>query len=137
MISGSRPDLLVFTMCTRAILNLSERCVCVCVCSVSQSCLILCCPMECSLPGSSVHGISQARIPEWVALSYSRGSSRPKDRTHISCVSFISRRILYHSATWETPKVGAHGLAVGRHVRSSQIRDQICVSCTDRQILNH
>ena len=68
-------------------------CVCVCVCSVSQSCLILCGPMECSLPGSSVHGISQARIPEWVALSYSRGSSRPSNCTQVSC---IGRRNIYH-----------------------------------------
>ena len=42
-------------------------------------------PMDCSLPGSSVHGISQARILEWVAVSYSRGSSWPRDRTCISC----------------------------------------------------
>ena len=42
---------------------------------VSQSCLILCDHMDCSLPGSSIHGISQARILEWVAISFSRGSS--------------------------------------------------------------
>ena len=54
--------------------------------------------MEHSPPGSSVHEISQARILEWIAISSSRGSSRPKDRTHVSC---ISRWILYHSATWE------------------------------------
>ena len=48
--------------------------VCVCVCVlVAQSCLTLCDPMDCSLPGSSVHGILQARILEWVA--FSRGSS--------------------------------------------------------------
>ena len=46
-----------------------------CVCA--QSCLILCNPMDCSLPGSSVHGILQARILEWVAISYSTGSSNP------------------------------------------------------------
>ena len=49
-------------------------------------------PMDCSPPGSSVHGIFQARILEWVAISSSRGSSPPRDRTH---VSFIGRRILY------------------------------------------
>ena len=43
--------------------------VCVCVCSVTQLCLTLCDPMDCSLPGSSVHGIFQARILEWVAIS--------------------------------------------------------------------
>ena len=48
----------------------------VCVaCSVTQSCLTLCNSMDCSLPGSCVHGIFQARILEWDAISYSRGSS--------------------------------------------------------------
>ncbi|CAI9152549.1 unnamed protein product [Rangifer tarandus platyrhynchus] len=46
-----------------------------------QFCLILCDPMACSLPGSSVHEILQARILEWVAISSSRGSSRPRDQT--------------------------------------------------------
>jgi len=59
--------------------------------------------MDCSLPGSSIHGIFQARILGWFAISYSRGSSQPRDRTHISCGSCISRRILYHCATWEAP----------------------------------
>ena len=51
--------------------------------------------------GSSVHGITQARISEWVIISSSRGSSRPKNRTHVSRGSCIGRRILYHRATWE------------------------------------
>ena len=51
---------------------------------VAQSCLTLCNPMDCSLPGSSVHGISQARILQWVATSFSRGSSQPRDRPCIS-----------------------------------------------------
>ena len=46
-------------------------------------------------------GIFQGRILEWVAISYSCGSSQPKDWTHISCVSCIGRQILYHWATWE------------------------------------
>ena len=53
---------------------------------------------DCSPPGSSVHGISQARILEWVAISFSRGSSWTRDRTHVSC---IGRWILYQGATWE------------------------------------
>ena len=52
--------------------------------------------MDCSPPGSSVHGISQARILEWVAISFSRGSFPPRDRTCIPC---ISRWILHHWAT--------------------------------------
>ena len=54
---------------------------------VAQSCLTLCDPMDCSPPGSCVHGILQARIPEWVAISFSRGSSRPRDRTQDSCIT--------------------------------------------------
>ena len=50
-----------------------------CVCSLTQSCLTLCDPMDCSPPGSSAHGILQARILEWVAMPSSRGSSRPRD----------------------------------------------------------
>ena len=48
---------------------------------VAQSCPTLCYPMGCSLPGSSVHGIFQARVLEWVAISFSRGSSQPRDQT--------------------------------------------------------
>ena len=51
---------------------------------VTWSCLTLCHAMDCSLPGSSVHGILQARVLEWVAIAFSRGSSRPKDRTWVS-----------------------------------------------------
>ena len=46
---------------------------------VTQSCLTLCDPMNCSLPGFSVHGISQARVLEWIAISFSRESSQPRD----------------------------------------------------------
>ena len=59
----------------------------------SQSCMTLCEPMDCSPPGSSVHSISQARKLEWVAISFSRGSSRPREWTCISCISCIARLI--------------------------------------------
>ena len=49
-----------------------------------QSHATLCGRLDCSLPGFSVHGILQARVPEWVAISFSRGSSRPRDRTQVS-----------------------------------------------------
>ena len=61
--------------------------------------------MDCSPPGSFVHGILQARILEWVAMASSRGSSRPRDRTQVSCTSCIARWSLYHWATWEAPSV--------------------------------
>ena len=54
---------------------------------VAQSCPTLCNPMDCSLPGSSIHGIFQARILEWVAISFSRGSSHPGDRTQVSHIA--------------------------------------------------
>ena len=54
---------------------------------VAQSCPTLCDPMDCSPQGSSVHGILQARILEWVAISFSRGSSRPRDRTQVSRIA--------------------------------------------------
>jgi len=52
---------------------------------VAQSCLFLCNPIDCSPPGSSVHGILQARILEWIAMPSSRGSSQPRDQTLVSC----------------------------------------------------
>ena len=54
---------------------------------VAQLCLILCNPMGCSLPGSFVHGIFQARILEWVAIPFSRGSFWPRDQTRVSCTA--------------------------------------------------
>ena len=61
----------------------------------------LCDPIDSSLPGSSVLGIFEAGVLKWVAISYSRGYSWPRDWTHVSCSSCIDRHILYHSATWE------------------------------------
>ena len=54
-----------------------------CRSEVAQSCTTVCDPIDCSLPGSSVHGIFQARILEWVAVSFSRGSSRPGEQTQV------------------------------------------------------
>ena len=71
---------------------------------VTQSCLTLCDPMDCSLPGSSVHGIFQAIVLEWIVISFSRGSSRPRDQTWVS-------RILDRCFTvWATREVqqGSH-----------------------------
>ena len=68
------------------------------VCVRAQSHLTLCDPMDCSLPGTSVPGIFQARILEWVAISFSRASFWPRDGIHLSC---IGRQILYCWATRE------------------------------------
>ena len=67
------PPLGLFIMCTCA--------------QALQSCPTLCDPMDCTLPGSSVLGILQARILEWVAMSFSRGPSRPRNRTCVSCIA--------------------------------------------------
>ena len=61
-----------------------------------QSYPTLCDSMDGSPPGFSVHEILQARILEWVSMPSSRGSSQPRDWTHVSCVSCIGRRVLYH-----------------------------------------
>ena len=72
------------------------------VSEVSQSCPTLCHPVDCSPPGSSMHGILQAGILKWVAISFSRGSSRPRDRTQVSCIAgrrfnlWATRDILQH-----------------------------------------
>ena len=72
---------------------------CVQSCSVPQLCLPFCAPIACSSPGSSVHGIFQVRILDWIAITYSRGSSLPRDQTCISCISCIDRQFLYHCAS--------------------------------------
>ena len=66
------------------------------MCLVSYLCPALCDPLDCSLPGSSVHLISQARILEWVAIFYSKGSSQPRGRNYVSCTFCIGRQIPYH-----------------------------------------
>ena len=63
---------------------------------VTQSCPTLCDPMGCSLPGSSVHGIFQAIVLEWIVISFSKGSSRPRDRTRVSHI--VDR----HLTVWAT-----------------------------------
>ena len=71
---------------------------------LTPSCLTLCDPLDGSPPGSPVHGILQARILEWVAMPSSRGSSSPRDGTHISCISSIGRQILCYCDTWEAQR---------------------------------
>ena len=70
--------------------------------SVAQSCLTLCNPMGCSLRGPSLHRVSQGRILEWIAISFSKGSSQARDPTY---VSRIGRWILFHCTTWEAPSL--------------------------------
>ena len=65
---------------------------------LTQSCLNLCNPTDCSPPGSPVHGIFQARILGWVVISFSRGSSQPRDRTWVSCLQVDSLGLSYQKS---------------------------------------
>ena len=69
------------------------------VCEVAQSCLTICDPMDCSLPGFSVHGIFQAIVLDWIAISFSRRFSWPRDQTRVS--SIVDRRFIF----WATREV--------------------------------
>ena len=84
----------VFAVCG----SIPTQCsMCVGVCELSHfSRVWLCDPVDCSPPGSSMHGILRARIPECIAIPSSRGSSRPKDRALVSYLSCIGRQDLYH-----------------------------------------
>ena len=112
----------------------SRVCVCVCV----QLCLILCNPMDYSPPGSSVHGISQARTLEWVAMSSSRGSSQPRDQTHISCIFSIGRQSLYHWAIWDFLRVWTMYILVrfslDKYFFSAQLFIQVVIPNTCEQM---
>ena len=91
-------------------------------CSVAQSCLTLCNPIDCNPPDSSVHGISQAKILECVAISFCRGSFWPRDHTRIPC---IGRWILHHWDTWEAQslyKVDAAPILQMRKLRLRKVR---------------
>ena len=83
--------------------------------------------MNCGLPRSSVHGIAQARILEWVAISFSRGPSQPKDQTHIFC---IDRQIHYHWVTWdahdeEVPFISLQSLALLHLVYTQEYPERV------------
>ena len=72
-------------------------------------------PMGSSPPGSSVHGILQAKILEWVAVSFSRGSSWPRDQTHISCVSWLAGRF-FTTVPPGRSYIGVHWLYNPRYI---------------------
>ena len=95
-LSGSLQCLPKWSLCLQACSSTSlVRAHVVCVKSL-QLCLILCDPVGCSSPGSSVYGILQAWMLEWVSMPSSRGSSWPRARTHIFYISWIGRWVLYH-----------------------------------------
>ena len=89
----------------------------------AQSYPTLCYPMDCRPPGSTVHGIFQARILEWVDISYTSGSSQPRDRVCVFCVSCIVKQILYHYATCKPPELSLY------HKKSSSAKLLIRLFC--------
>ena len=86
-----------------------------------QSCLTLCNLMDCSPPGSSVHGILQARILEWGAMPSSRGVTWPRDGNRISYISWIGRQFLYHQCHLGSPEAQVQHLVreLGFHMSCS------------------
>ena len=92
-------------------------CVCVCVCACVCVC-VLCDPMDCSLLGSSIHGILQARILEWIAIPSSKGSSWPNSWTLVSYVSCTGRWILYHQRHVGSPLGSLLQLRLVSHLHS-------------------
>ena len=67
--------------------NLSESVVKEVKVLIAQSCQTPCNPIDCNPPGSSVHGILQGRILEWIAVLFSKGSSQLRDQTQVSCIA--------------------------------------------------
>ena len=86
---------------------------------VAQSCLTLCHPMDCSPPGSSVHGILQARILEWAAMPSYRGSFQPRDQTHSSRGPCIAGRFFTTELPSTTPHEIKRHLLLGRKVMTN------------------
>ena len=115
-----------FFLCLYTIFPL--KCVCLCVqispSLVTQLCPTLFNPMNCSLPGSFVHGILQTRILEWDAIFFSRGSSWPRDR---AWVSYIAGRFF---TIWATRKLSKNTGHVGLEVKWSEVA-QSCLTLCD------
>ena len=107
-----------------------------CVLSL-QSCLTLCDPMDCNLPGSSVHGILQARMLEWVAMPFSRGSFQPRGWTLASAA--LAGRFSTTSATWEALGVLAiaFNLQHSKEILKITMREHTdSTLCLERKIVN-
>ena len=99
---------------------------------VAQLCLTLCDPIDCSLPGSSVHGILQTRILEWVAVPVSRGTSWPRNRTSISCIaggfftSWATREACTHRCACTHTHAHTHMLT---HMHRHPHKMEYCCCC--------
>ena len=94
-----------------------------------HSCPTLFNRMDCSPPGSFVHGIFQIRILEWVAISSPRGSSHPKDGTRVPLISSIGRQILYHCITREVPE-SPHMIVIHISIKATVLYQTEHFMCT-------
>ena len=108
---------------------------------VAQFCPTLCDPMDCSLPGSSIHGIFQARILEWVAISFSRRSSQTRDWTQVFCTAGV---LLFFFTSWATREAHSHHIPENSVLTYSYLKrttqgSNLCLyaSCIGKQILYH
>ena len=103
---------------------------------VTQLCPALCDPMDCSLPGSSVHGILQARALEWVATPFSRGSSQPGDWTQVTC---IASRFFHHLSHQRSPvlvtALSTEFMLLHLHIKLRSISDALGIPATLHMIL--
>ena len=95
-----------------------------CPCWHTQLCLTVCGPMDYCLSGSSVHGILQARVLEWVAILFSRGSSWSRDQMWVSCISCIGRQVLYQLSHQRSP------MSTSDQIRSDQSLSRVRVFAT-------
>ena len=102
---------------------------------VAQSCPTLCDSVDYSSPGSSVHGILQARILEWVAISFSRGSSRPRDRTQVSRIA--GRRCNLWATREATKRNKASPFPMAKAIGQYENRKMKMYDCKDHTLGNH
>ena len=110
---------------------------------IAQLCLAVCDSVDCSLPGSSVHGILQARILEWVAIPFSRGSSQPRDWVWVSCIAgrFFPRLNYQRDSiclAWGFPGLQVRVSDFGKHVllrvaTRGQARMHYCCSSSKQE----
>ena len=102
---------------------------------VAHSCLTLCDPMDCSLPGSSVCGILQARVLEWVAISFSRGSSQSRNWTQISCIAgrfftiWATREAHGGQRNWKSSSISPRLLLVKSLAWRGDVSYVFCFNC--------
>ena len=98
---------------------------------VAQSCPTLCDPMGCSLSGSSVHGIFQARVLEWIAISFSRGHSRPRNRTQVSRIAGRCFTVWATREVWGNWRESAPELLFRKYLPSFMSSEEIhCWACS-------